>query len=77
MSADFDLQHLPSSLRRLRLRYDGQARQLGVPELPDHLRCGNKQQQQRQQLQGEVCVLAASGLGGCSWRGWLFFNAHN
>ena len=34
----FDLAHLPPSLRRLRLRYDSQARLLSVPQLPEHAR---------------------------------------
>ena len=35
--ADFSLEHLPASLRRLRLAYDGQSRVLSVPCLPDHI----------------------------------------
>lgn len=33
--SSFELAHLPLSLRRLRLRYDGQARLLSVPQLPE------------------------------------------
>ncbi|EFN53783.1 hypothetical protein CHLNCDRAFT_58449 [Chlorella variabilis] len=35
--ADFQLEHLPSSLRRLRLAYDGQTRTLSMACLPDHI----------------------------------------
>lgn len=35
--ADFQLDRLPASLRRLALAYDGQSRQLSVPALPDHI----------------------------------------
>ncbi|PSC75017.1 ADP-ribosylation factor 9 [Micractinium conductrix] len=35
--ADFKLQQLPGSLRRLRLCYDAQNRTLSVPELPPHI----------------------------------------
>lgn len=34
---DFQLDHLPPSVRRLRLRYDIQSRKLSVPRLPDHV----------------------------------------
>jgi hypothetical protein len=38
--ADFKLQHLPPSLRRLRQRFDRHSRVLSVPELPEHARWG-------------------------------------
>jgi len=37
--SSFDLAHLPPSVRRLRLGYDGQTRVLPVPQLPEHARC--------------------------------------
>ena len=37
---DFRLDAAPPSLRRLRLRYDAQARALAVPQLPPHIRRG-------------------------------------
>lgn len=36
--ADFKLDRLPASLRRLALSFDGQNRELSVPALPDHIR---------------------------------------
>jgi UDP-N-acetylmuramoylalanine-D-glutamate ligase len=35
--SDFQLDYLPASVRRLRLRYDSQNRTLSVPCLPDHV----------------------------------------